>query len=105
MLPLSTRPVGDGNKRAARFGEFARVVQDGHRAAGQRHPVLQLRLHTDRRRGPSSRGIVDLVPSRAADLGGAAGGEHQELGGERGGPVRSRSADAPGCFTLGGPDR
>ena len=83
----SCAPTGASSQRKSCVGDLPRLVEDGHRAPGQWHPVLELRLHTRRRHSPGGRGVVHLVPARPAGLARAAGCEHEELEGERRGPV------------------
>ncbi len=50
--------------------------------------MLQLGFHTPQWYRPSGIVVVHLVLSRTPDLAGAAGGQHEELEGERCRPVR-----------------
>ena len=91
-------PVPKAGPEPVRYGTDAEFSQQLGESAVAEHAVLKLRLHACRRHRPGGRGVVHLVPPRAADLAREAGGQHQELEGERRRPVRLRCAHPPERF-------
>ena len=90
---LAEHPAGRKRKHEPTLvAEVPCRVEDGNRGPGQRHPVLELRFHARRGHGPGGCGLVDLVPPRAANLAGLAGGQHEELERQRSRPVGARRA-------------
>ena len=76
-------PVAHGeHEPAVAVAERPRRVEDLHRAAAERSPVLPVRLHPGRRDGPHVGRGVHLGPSCPTDLAPSCGRENEELEGQ-----------------------